>query len=402
MRSLSLVAGLLLTGSLRATVFSTGDLLQADPVRMGVEDVINVQVLKHPEFSGDFLIPPGGIVEFPGAGPVKVEGKTLAEVSQSLTSLLKRELNEPKVFTTLKVPRIRRVYTGGAVAKPGIHDLKPGWRISEILSAAGGLGNTNRSAQDAATQEADVVVQVIHAATGKRESYRLSEVLHGDAKNNIELQTGDFVNFEETPLTTVYVMGDVRAPGAYHLREDNGRLVEALATAGGFNPDAATSRVQVTHLDGQIETVNLSSVVLQGGKAPDIHLQNGDVVFVPVFTSKIAVLGLVKTPGIFPLVDGRKVDLAEALGYAQGQNTSRARLSKVAVIRLDANGKAIRRVYDFGSYLRKANQGGNPEIQAGDVIYVPETNSFDWSSTLGALTAVAVSINAAGTTGIIK
>src|SRR5579862_411612 len=47
--------------------------------QLGPEDTVTVAVNKHLDFSGDFLIPPDGIVDFPGVGKVHVPGMTLSQ-----------------------------------------------------------------------------------------------------------------------------------------------------------------------------------------------------------------------------------------------------------------------------------------------------------------------------------
>ena len=369
---------------------------------LGYEDVISVQVIKHPEFSGDFLVPVGGRIDFPGAGGIQVIGMTVESLGKLLTTKLSQELKYPRVSVTLKQARALRVYVAGAVARAGIIDLKPGWRISEILSAAGGLGNLNKSAQDPSIQIADVTVFVDHPGSKAREKFSLEEVLHGEPDKNIEIKPGDLVTFEDTEQVPVYVMGDVKLPGVFRLRKPSCRLVEALSSAGGFNLDSATDRIQVTHLDGASSSYNLSEAVIQNGHAPIVPLRAGDVIYVPTYSGRIAVLGLVKTPGVFPLVAGRKMFLSDALGLAQGHNNSRARLSKIALVRLDEKGRSVRQLIDFGRFLRSGDSNLNPEIFPGDVVYVPETNSVDWSNVLQALSVTATAFSAGATSGIIK
>jgi protein involved in polysaccharide export with SLBB domain len=42
--------------------------------RVGSEDVVNVAVARHPEFSGEFYVPPDGVITLPAAGPIPTQG----------------------------------------------------------------------------------------------------------------------------------------------------------------------------------------------------------------------------------------------------------------------------------------------------------------------------------------
>ncbi|MER3559075.1 MAG: hypothetical protein C4336_06240, partial [Armatimonadota bacterium] len=47
---------------------------------LDVGDVLSVVVLRHPEFSNEYTVPPDGRVIFHGVGEVEVRGRALAEV----------------------------------------------------------------------------------------------------------------------------------------------------------------------------------------------------------------------------------------------------------------------------------------------------------------------------------
>jgi len=111
----------------------------AAPYQLGPEDVITVTVQRHPEFSGEFLIPPDGVIDLPVIGKMQASGKTIAEFTDLVVKGLKARLRAPEVNVSLKTPRLQRIYVMGGVVKPGVYDLKPGWRVLEVLTAAGGV-----------------------------------------------------------------------------------------------------------------------------------------------------------------------------------------------------------------------------------------------------------------------
>jgi len=176
----------------------------------------------------------------------------------------------------------------------------------------------------------------------------------------------------------VYVVGEVKSPGVIRMRLDQMSLMSAIAMAGGLNPTASTAGVTVTHANGQIQKIDLSRVVLYGEKKELPTLQSGDLVSVPVLQSRFAMTGLVQHPGVFPLEDGKIYRLSDGIALAGGNDTHRARMSRVAILR-NVNGKMTRMIVDYGHFLDKGDGAKNPILQPGDVIYVPETNSIDWN-----------------------
>jgi hypothetical protein len=156
--------------------------------------------------------------------------------------------------------------------------------------------------------------------------------------------------------------------------------------------DAALSRVNVTHLSGKSDQIDLSSAVSGNEKSPDFALSSGDLVVVPEATDRIAILGYVKEPGFYPLKDGQKLTLADALSLARGTEQRSAGIGAVAVIRM-VNGKQIRQTYDLRKFLKGGDASSNPYITSGDVIYVPPGEKIDWEMVLRTISSVGIFVN---------
>jgi polysaccharide export outer membrane protein len=189
-------------------------------------------------------------------------------------------------------------------------------------------------------------------------------------------------------MVPVYVMGRVRVPGIYRLRKDDAGIMQAIAVAGGTSDRASISKVTVTHLSGASETVDLTSSVVGGKPAPKTVLQPGDLVIVPESTYGVAVLGFVKKAGFYPLDEGHKVHLMDALGMAEGLE-DRAKTGAVAVVR-NENGKQLKMEYNLRKFLKEGDTTQNPEIKPGDVVFVPETGKIDWNKLLPFLSTAGV------------
>ncbi len=81
----------------------------------------------------------------------------------------------------------------------------------------------------------------------------------------------------------IYVLGRVNAPGRIILTS-NVNVLQALAIAGGPNPFANRSRIQIfRHAAGRYMSFNFDYDEVTAGKDPDsiIELRRGDIIFVP-------------------------------------------------------------------------------------------------------------------------
>lgn len=91
---------------------------------------------------------------------------------------------------------------------------------------------------------------------------------------------------KEYSARQIYVLGEVKAPGAFPLpREASLTVLEAISIAGGFTPVAAQDRTRVirTGEDGKPQNfiISVSAITKNGEKDKDMPLTPNDVVFVP-------------------------------------------------------------------------------------------------------------------------
>ncbi|WP_340109748.1 polysaccharide biosynthesis/export family protein [Pikeienuella sp. HZG-20] len=87
---------------------------------------------------------------------------------------------------------------------------------------------------------------------------------------------------EEIP-EVIYVVGEVRQPGAYPFKKPM-TVMQTLALAGGPGPFAARSRIQIHHSAGGVTTVETFDYeALEDGEMvpPGPLLADGDVIVVP-------------------------------------------------------------------------------------------------------------------------
>jgi polysaccharide export outer membrane protein len=180
------------------------------------------------------------------------------------------------------------------------------------------------------------------------------------------------VSIEQYKSQKVFIVGEVRSPGAYALSGDM-RLVEALALAGSTLPTAAgevvivpagadSMLVRPASVDeaeasgAPVVRVNLRELQ-NGAFAQNVPLAGGDTVFV-LKAENIYVFGQVKNPGAYPLQQDVTTVL-QGLALAGGV-TDRGATSRVEIVRI-VNGEQ-----------KKLKVKLEDSLLPGDTIVVPQ------------------------------
>jgi polysaccharide export outer membrane protein len=145
----------------------------------------------------------------------------------------------------------------------------------------------------------------------------------GEAKKLIESKakkmTGTQVDVTMGQLRTitVTVAGDVTQPGSYQISA-LARVSNALVAAGGVSKFGSLRRVEVRNGNQLVDVIDLYDILLHGNNSADRRLEDGDVIFVPVIGSVVAVAGEVNRPAIYELKKDHSETLGEVLKLAGG------------------------------------------------------------------------------------
>ena len=122
------------------------------------------------------------------------------------------------------------------------------------------------------------------------------------------------VTVSRVRVNQVYVIGEVKQPGAYQLSA-LGTALTALYAAGGITTRANMRAIEVRRLDKVVATLDLYDYLLRGNKRDDIRLEAGDVVYVPLHGTRVQVTGAVLRPAVYELKEGETLaDLLRAAG----------------------------------------------------------------------------------------
>ena len=135
----------------------------------------------------------------------------------------------------------------------------------------------------------------------------------------------------------VFILGDVKRPGAYTIGSFS-TITDALLMAGGPTEIGSMRNVQLRRKDRIVTTFDLYSLLLRGDKSADAVLRAGDVVFVPVSGPLVGVAGNVKRPAIYELKENHS--LQNALDLAGGILPS-AYTQQIQISRIQKNQREV-------------------------------------------------------------
>ncbi len=324
-----------------------------DQYVLGPGDTIEILVLGDPDLSRTVAIKPDGTIALPLVGEVTAAGKTTPRLAAELVGLYSKYLKAPSITVAVREFRVDRIYILGQVNRPGEYQVRPGVGIFELLASAG--GPTNR---------ADLAKATI--IRGKTETIQLNllEAFVKSKSPDVKLLAGDVLFVPETDRRIV-VLGEVNRPGAYDLLEGQ-RVGDLIAAAGGATPRAALQRAFIMRGAEQI-SVDLKKI-LAGDLEANIPLKAGDMMVVPEYQNRIAVLGHVGRQGTFDLQEGMR--LLDAIALASGLD-ARGDFTQVAIVRLEA-GKPKVITANVEQLLSGKDMSQNILLQHGDVVVVPE------------------------------
>lgn len=254
-------------------------------VKFGVGDLVQVSVYNVPELATRARVSNSGDIYLPLIDYVHVEGLTQEEAQALIEKRLADGgfVRNPHVTIFVEEASSQGVTIMGDVARPGIYPDIGDHRLYTVISQAGGF-----------TASASRKIAILRRHQSEPIRLDLPRNLADDLSGNIEIQPGDTINVPKAPI--IFVVGDVSRPSG--LLIDNGQLtvLQALALAGGANRTAKLSDSRIIHKgsNGLTQTRVEIKKMLEA-KAPDIPLQEDDILFIPVNGKKIAATRAIDT-----------------------------------------------------------------------------------------------------------
>jgi len=160
---------------------------------------------------------------------------------------------------------------------------------------------------------------------------------------------------------TVYVVGNVRQPGAYTVSSLT-RMGNVLIQAGGPTKTGSMRDIQIRRGGKAVAHFDLYDLLRRGDKSADHRLLPEDVIFIPPVGPVAAIAGSVNAPGLYELKGERTV--SQLVELAGGLNTVafKGRLQIERIV--DSNRQVV-----FESDLEES-KGKEVDLRSGDILKV--------------------------------
>ena len=246
---------------------------------LGPGDVLSFHLFGSPELTREEVpIGPDGRISYLEAENLVAAGLTVDELRDRLNGELGKFRRAPQAFVTPMSYHSKKYYVLGTVVQKGIFPLDRPITIIEAVARAHGF--------ETGVARGNVVetTDFAHSFIGRRGSRLPVDFeklfLHGDLSQNIALEPGDYLYFPASASGSIYVLGEVRSPGAVMFDADV-NVLSSIATRGGFTQRAWKKHVLVVRgARDHPETFTVDAFGVMTGQAANLALQPGDLVYV--------------------------------------------------------------------------------------------------------------------------
>ncbi len=254
------------------------------------DDVLSVQAYDVLPFNFQQRVAEDGTISAPLIGRVKVAGLSIEQVQTLLTQMLaeKQMINDANL-TVSAVSRPAAVATvSGAVARPGVFPAIGDLTISGVLSLAGGL---NGSSGASTGPPASSVVTLVRPTLPQPVNIPLGPEANSTPYGRIPVFPGDEIRVGR--LGMVYTVGAFHTQGAITLKDTSATTVlNVVSMAGGIGFQAKEKQAYIIRVSqGEKIVVPVPLKLILEGKAPDMAMQDQDILMLPTSQIKAAIKG---------------------------------------------------------------------------------------------------------------
>lgn len=284
---------------------------------LGPGDVLEISVWGYQDLTRQVAVRPDGRISLPLVGSVTAAGLSVDRLTQVLMRAYAEYIKNPQVTVIVKEFRKITASVIGQVARPGTYTLRPGARLLDLLSLAGGV-----------TEAAALTESRLIRAGAPPQDVDLDRLLAGDQAMNIVLQGGETLVVPEDLVNVVSVLGEVAKPGRFRLKGEM-RVLDVLLLAGGLTDKAGISQARLIRRSRESAPLSLDRLLIHQDMSHNVILEPGDTLFIPEeLNNKIYILGDVNRPGVVTVKGD--VTLLQVLAMAGGPVQRGAATAKAA------------------------------------------------------------------------
>lgn len=171
-----------------------------DPLKytLGPDDVIEITVMRHPEFSGVYPINLEGKIQYKFVGDIEVSNLTKGEVEQKIKEVISNYIVSPEVNVTITEYKSKVIYVLGEVAQPGKYYMR-----SETIPVREAVVQAGLPTLSAAMRKSRIVTPDKDGKVKTKIVDLYSLLYGGNLKNNLNMHPGDVLYVPSTVMAKV-------------------------------------------------------------------------------------------------------------------------------------------------------------------------------------------------------
>lgn len=312
----------------------------------------------------------------------------------------KTDMNEK---SWLKISPDRAVRVIGEVVRPGRIEWSNEMTLLDLLAHVGG------PVSRADTSNIEIVTPTGNGKTEKTSFNFDKFIKEGQTDDKLpKIRAGSTIRVHDLPQDpsdnkaqwvrqaankSIYIFGQVGAPGRYMFTEDM-TFLDILSAADGPTKDADLHNVRINHRNAQtvkVSKLNLALYFETGDSSLIPNVVMGDTIYIPAKSrdwveeskeSTIRVLGAIHKPGRYRFNDS--MTILDLLAEAGGP-TSDALVKKILIVNVSCC-KSKSRKFNLLKFSKTANMKKLPVLRVGDTIYIPQrsdSTSYKVRETVG-------------------
>jgi polysaccharide biosynthesis/export protein len=283
--------------------------------RVGPGDLLSIRVFGLTQFDQTARISNSGRIHIRYAGILHLADMTVAQIGDEIAKILRERqlVKEPWVAVQVVEYNAQPVFVVGEVTAPGQFVITGEMRLLDVITKARGFRpnagdevllirrsshsgaatkdlnpNFGKSSTDSSNPNSHESATDAEATEkNERIAINITQLTDGSRPElNARLRGGDIIYIPAMPLRVIYLIGEVRNPGAYVLPHDYKHITaaSAIAYAGGTPRETAkTNKVCLIRRDsnGVYQTVKYDLSKIIKGEEPDIPVKPDDILLVP-------------------------------------------------------------------------------------------------------------------------
>lgn len=187
---------------------------------LGPDDVIDVSVARHAEFSGVFPVNQEGKIQYKFIGDIDVNGYTKKELEARIRNIISGYVVNPQVDVTIVDFRSKVIYVIGEVGIPGKYYMR-----SETIPVREAVVQAGLPTVGAAMRKCRLITPGTPGRVKKRYVDLYSVLYGGNLKFNVDMKPGEVLYVPSTIMAKIFkVIAPVTAP-----------IISASDAQSGFN-----------------------------------------------------------------------------------------------------------------------------------------------------------------------